>query len=155
MWSSQLIDTSSGRNSLEAEASLTGVEGEWKLQGEEERARTEFAMREWGDGTGQARPSEGGQWRLEEKMTEDQMEVSRPAPERRICCCDHVTEIKIFITIFGIINLGVMASGGVGFGLGLGMHHNAEDTFKYLMVNIILGSESQVKINIPRLDQVV
>ena len=143
MWSSQLIDTSSGRSSLEAEVSLTGVEGEWKLQGEEERARTEFAMREWGDQTGEARLSEGGQWRLEEgkgwseKMTEDQLEEVSPAPGRRICCCDHVTEIKIFITIFGIINLGVMASGGVGFGLGLGMHHNAEDTFKYLMVDMM------------------
>ena len=52
---------------------------------------------------------------------------------RRFCCCDHLTEIKIFITIFGLINLGIMASGGVGFGLGLTNNHK-EDTFKYLMV---------------------
>ena len=141
MWSSQLIDTSSGRSSLEAEVSLTGVEGEWKLQGEEERARTEFAMREWGDQTGEARLSEGGQWRLEEgkawadNINVDQLEeLKTPAGQRRVCCCDHLTEIKVFITIFGIINLGIMASGGVGFGMGLTMHQNAEDTFKYLMV---------------------
>ena len=55
--------------------------------------------------------------------------------KRRFCCCDHQTEIKIFITIFGLINLGIMASGGVGFGLGLSNNHR-EETFKYLMVNL-------------------
>ena len=53
--------------------------------------------------------------------------------QRRFCCCDHLTEIKIFITIFGLINLGIMGSGGVGFGLGLTNNHK-EETFKYLMV---------------------
>ena len=144
MWSSQLISApSSGRNSLDGEVSLTGgLEGEWKLQGEEERARTEFAMREWGEEAGQARLSEGGQWRLEgggkvwqERIEAEELEDASPPKERRICCCDQVTEIKIFITVFGIINLGIMALGGVGFGLGLTMKQNMEDTFKYLMVS--------------------
>ena len=145
MWSSHLIDNSSGRNSLEAELSLTGVEGEWKLKGEEERARREFAMREWGEETSQTSISEGGQWRLQEagdktwpeKIVEDEDEVGSPEQkksERRVCCCDQVTEIKIFITVFAIINLGIMAAGGVGFGLGLNLNTNGEDTFKYLMV---------------------
>ena len=59
MWSSNLTTT-------EAELSLSGVEGEWKLKGEEERARREFAMREWGEETSQTSISEGGQWRLQE-----------------------------------------------------------------------------------------
>ena len=164
MWSSHLIDNSSGRTSTtEAELSLSGVEGEWKLKGEEERARREFAMREWGEESSQTSISEGGQWRLQEaggdkawpdKMGEDDedplAEVSASSPEqkkgeRRVCCCDEVTEIKIFITVFAIINLGIMAAGGVGFGLGLTLHSNGEDTFKYLMVREdILSQQSRL-----------
>ena len=116
------------------------------LKGEEERARREFAMREWGEETSQTSISEGGQWRLEEaggdrtwpeKMGQEEDEVGSPEEkkcERRVCCCDQVTEIKIFITVFAIINLGIMAAGGVGFGLGLNLQTDGEDTFKYLMV---------------------
>ena len=140
MWSSHLITTT------EAELSLSGVEGEWKLKGEEERASREFAMREWGEDISQTSISEGGQWRLEEagdktwpeKIADhEEDEVGSPEQkksERRVCCCDQVTEIKIFITVFAIINLGIMAAGGVGFGLGLTLQTNGEDTFKYLMV---------------------
>ena len=156
MWSSHLITTT------EAELSLSGVEGEWKLKGEEERASREFAMREWGEDSSQTSISEGGQWRLQEaggdkawpeKMGEDEdplAEVSSSSPEqkkgeRRVCCCDEVTEIKIFITVFAIINLGIMAAGGVGFGLGLTLHSNGEDTFKYLMVmEDILSQQSRL-----------
>ena len=148
MWSSHLIDNSSGRTSLEAELSLSGVEGEWKLKGEEERARREFAMREWGEDSCGGSISEGGQWRLQEaggdRTWPDKMEDEDPLAgegsaeqkkgERRVCCCEQVTEIKIFITVFAIINLGIMAAGGVGFGLGLTLQTNGEDTFKYLMV---------------------
>ena len=85
------------------------------------------------------------QWRLQEagdktwpeKIVEDEDEVGsseQKKSERRVCCCDQVTEIKIFITVFAIINLGIMAAGGVGFGLGLNLNTNGEDTFKYLMV---------------------
>ena len=103
-------------------------------------------MREWGEETSQTSISEGGQWRLEEaggdrtwpeKMGQEEDEVGSPEEkkcERRVCCCDQVTEIKIFITVFAIINLGIMAAGGVGFGLGLNLQTDGEDTFKYLMV---------------------
>ena len=148
MWSSHLIDNSSGRTSL------SGVEGEWKLKGEEERASKEFAMREWGEDTSQTSISEGGQWRLEEagdktwpeKIGEHEDEVGsleQKKCERRVCCCDQVTEIKIFITVFAIINLGIMAAGGVGFGLGLNLQTNGEDTFKYLMVKLDILSLSE------------
>ena len=148
MWSSHLIDNSSGRTSLEAELSLSGVEGEWKLKGEEERASREFAMREWGEETSQTSISEGGQWRLEEagektwpdKMADHEEDevgsAEQKKSERRVCCCDQVTEIKIFITVFAIINLGIMAAGGVGFGLGLNLQTDGEETFKYLMVRL-------------------
>ena len=84
---------------------------------------------------------DGGEWRLQEDKiwgvelttAENKSEDKTGVWRTKYCCCDHLTEIKIFITIFGLINLGIMASGGVGFGLGLTNTHR-EDTFKYLMV---------------------
>ena len=113
-------------------------------------------MREWGE-AGSGKPVMGGEWRLEpgeiagsriwgveltvtpggsggaEDNSQDSAASAAQRWKRRFCCCDHLTEIKIFITIFGLINLGIMGSGGVGFGLGLTNNHK-EDTFKYLMV---------------------
>ena len=86
---------------------------------------------------------DGGEWRLQEEKiwgveytttdSKDKGEERNGVLRTKYCCCDHLTEIKIFITIFGLINLGIMASGGVGFGLGL-TNNNREETFKYLMV---------------------
>ena len=108
-------------------------------------------MREWGDDDNRKQVTEGGEWKLQEgKIWGVELTVTpedhgineggiketvaeRKRWKRKFCCCDHLTEIKIFITIFGLINLGIMASGGVGFGLGLSNTHK-EETFKYLMV---------------------
>ena len=155
-----------GGNQSQNEESLnSGLEGEWKLHGEEEAGSREFAMREWGEaGVGNGKPviaGGGGEWKLEpgepggreERIwgveltvtpgggggtdaTQDPAASAGQSWKRKFCCCDHLTEIKIFITIFGLINLGIMGSGGVGFGLGLTNSHK-EDTFKYLMVTQI------------------
>ena len=128
----------------------SGLEGEWKLQQEEAAGTREFAMREWSRPAAADTPSPG-EWQLQEQPA-----PAAPWPEpaattspgqgagqvtsqgearwrRRLCCCDHLTELKISITVFGLINLGIMAAGGVGFGLGLTNNHK-EETFKYLMV---------------------
>ena len=36
----------------------------------------------------------------------------------RVWCCQQQTEIRVFITLFALINLGILAAGGVGFALG-------------------------------------
>ena len=92
-------------------------------------------MRQWS--TDGVKTALEGEWSLQEgKIWSDKSEVTttsstanlepvqlRDKWRERYCCCDHLTEIKIFITIFGLINLGIMASGGVGFGLGLTNNH--------------------------------
>ena len=132
----------------------SGLEGEWKLQQEETAGTREFAMREWSRPAAADTPSPG-EWQLQEQPApagpwpqpatttspgqgagQGAGQVTgqgEPRWRRRLCCCDHLTELKIFITVFGLINLGIMAAGGVGFGLGLTNNHK-EETFKYLMV---------------------
>ena len=140
-----------GGNNNNEESLNSGIEGEWKLHKEDVSGTREFAMREWGDDDNRKQVTECGEWKLQEgKIWGVELTVTpedhgineggiketvaeRKRWKRKFCCCDHLTEIKIFITIFGLINLGIMASGGVGFGLGLSNTHK-EETFKYLMV---------------------
>ena len=150
-----------GSQSQNEESLNSGIEGEWKLHGEAEAGTREFAMRQWGETGGGSGEPVNGEWRLEQgetgggqiwgveltvtpggggatDTTQDPAASAGQSWKRRFCCCDHLTEIKIFITIFGLINLGIMGSGGVGFSLGLTNSHK-EDTFKYLMVKLDRG----------------
>ena len=135
-------------NNQNEESLNSGTEGEWKLHKDEEVGDREFAMRQWNhdrDKTtleGEWSLQEGKIWSGDTVTTTTSSSTAHLEPvhpgirdkwREKYCCCDHLTEIKIFITIFGLINLGIMASGGVGFGLGLTNNHR-EETFKYLMV---------------------
>ena len=166
------MESGNSTNNNNEESLNSGIEGEWKLHKEDVSGTREFAMREWGDGDNRKQSTEGGEWKLQEgKIWGVELTVTPEDPgindggikeavterkkwSRKFCCCDHLTEIKIFITIFGLINLGIMASGGVGFGLGLSNTHK-EETFKYLMVRIFYQLFPKADIHIHRLGPVV
>ena len=134
-----------GHQSLDNEESLnSGLEGEWR-HGEACETREESGEADDNDKAGQIECSLSSSkiWGVE--LTTQQHSsnnttsaaVEDAVDRSKYCCCDHLTEIKIFLTIFGLINLGIMASGGVGFALSLSSDHT-EETFKYLMASVKL-----------------
>ena len=110
--------------STETEESLnSGVEGEWRLQGEVEGISREFAMRQWEDS---GRSEEGGVgerdlrkeivWgnsvRCSESLdTWGTEELEKVGDNGRLWCCDQLTEISIFISLFAVFNLCFLATG--------------------------------------------
>ena len=53
---------------------------------------------------------------------------------RRVCCCDAVSGAKTLVSLFAVINLGIIATGGVGFTLGLVGYWSNEEIFPSIMV---------------------
>ena len=143
-------------------------EGEWRLGGDE--GSREFTMREWEDKGRLGKMTkevEGGEWDLrsgrgwgeggvsfsdggDTSVTE---EVEEEEQIEQICCCNEVTGVKILITIFAVINLGIIATGGVGFTLGLVDYWS--DLFTPVMVIIINSIFSIIIVTCYRLGQVV
>ena len=126
-------------------------EGEWRLGGGE--GSREFTMREWEDkGTwGKiTRDREGGEWdlrrgrgwgeggvgSLESGDTSITVVSMNEEEEKTICCSGDLAGIKILITLSGVINLGIIAAGGVGFTLGLVEGWSDKDLFTSTMVII-------------------
>ena len=104
--------------STETEESLnSGVEGEWRLQGEVEGINMEFAMRQWEDGgrseeggEGEWDMRKGGVWgnsvRCSDSLdTWGTGELANVGDTGRLWCCDQLTEISIFISLFAVFNL--------------------------------------------------
>ena len=110
--------------STETEESLnSGVEGEWRLQGEVEGISREFVMRQWGDG-GRSEEGEEGEWDLRKGRVwgngvrcSDSLDtwgtdkLAKVGDTRRQWCCDQLTEISVFISLFAVFNLCFFATG--------------------------------------------
>ena len=145
-------------------------EGEWRLEGD--GGSKEFTMREWGDKGrwGQmAREGEGGEWDLkrgrgwgEGGVTSPEsvdMKIFGESKEEeeigKVFCCDSLTGVKILITLFGVINLGIIATGGMGFTLCLVDYWSEQDLFTSVMVIIIISIYSIIMACCVRLGQVV
>ena len=124
---------------------------EWRLSGEE--GTKEFSNREWKDSRKWGkllREREGGEWDLRSgntwgdqgvnlsdighsMVTEESMKEEDEFP---LWCCSQLRAVNILITIFAMINLGLMATGCVGFTLCL-VEYWSEHLFTSFMVIII------------------
>ena len=143
-------------------------EGEWRLGGGE--GSREFTMREWED-KGRwgkmTREVEGGEWDLrsgrgwgeggvscsdggDTSVTE---EVEEEEQIEKLCCCDEVIGVKILIILFAVINLGIIATGGIGFTLCLVDYWS--DLFTAFLVIIVNSIFSIIIVSCYRLGQVV
>ena len=125
-----------------------GREGEWRVHGESK----EFTMRKWVD-QGRAddmkRRDEGGEWNLKSVWEKDRVtcsevgysdDMENTAQEEggsKVCCCDAVSGVKTLVTLFAVINLGTITTGGVGFTLGLVDYWGDQDLFTSVMVTIV------------------
>ena len=110
--------------STETEESLnSGVEGEWRLQGEVEGINMEFAMRQWENG-GRSEEGGEGEWDLRKGRvwgngvscsdsldTWGTEELGEVGDTGRQWCCDQLTEISVFISLFAVFNLCFLATG--------------------------------------------
>ena len=144
-------------------------EGELRLV--EEEGSKEFTMRELEDNRrrGIMRDVGGGEWDLRSGrvwgergvsgLKRDNTGVTGKLGEEEqietICCCDEVTGVKILITLFAVINLGIIATGGIGFTLGLVDYWSEQDLFTPVMVIIINSIFSIIIVTCYRLGQVV
>ena len=122
-------------------------EEDWRLRGEE--GGREFTMREWQDKERWiTRKDEGGEWDLrtgkgwEEGGVINTVNINTDVRDEKteeeisddVCCCDEITGVKILVTIFAVSNLGIIATGGVGFTLGLVDYWSEQDLFISVMV---------------------
>ena len=113
------------------------------------------------------RREEGGEWGLksvwegrraacsQNGYTEDTEDLKYEEDGSRVCCCDAVSGVKILVTLFAVINLGIIATGGVGFTLGLVDYWSDQDLFTSVMVIIISNMFCIIIVNYYRLGQVV
>lgn len=114
-----------------------GAEGEWRLGGADETR--EFTMRDWGNQP----PSlgEGGEWDLRSGRDwgEVKNEIRDDEDEREeeggtFCCCSELFGVKVVLAVFAVFNLGIIATGGVGFTLGLVNYWEGADLFTFIMI---------------------
>ena len=113
------------------------------------------------------RREEGGEWGLksvweggrvacsESGFTDDTEDMKYEEDGSRVCCCDAVSGVKILVTLFAVINLGIIATGGVGFTLGLVDYWSDQDLFTSVMVIITNSIFSIIIVICYRLGQVV
>ena len=141
---------SSGQFRQVGEKEKNGHPRKWKLSGEE--GTKEFSNREWEDSRKWGkllREREGGEWDLRSGNTwGDQgvnlsdighsmvTEESMKEEEFPTWCCSKLRAVNILVTIFAVINLGLVATGCVGFTLCL-VEYWSEHLFTSVMVIII------------------
>ena len=129
----------------ESEVQFDGREGDWRLHG----GNREFTMREWGDEErvgDKKRREEGGEWDLKSVWEKNRVAYSDSGctdeletqetdeDESRVCCCNVVSGVKTLVTLSAVINLATIATGGVGFTLGLVDYWGDQDLFTSVMV---------------------
>ena len=142
----------------EPEVQFDGGKGEWRLHG----GSREFTMREWGEEGrvgDEKRREEGGEWDLKSVWEKsrvaysdsgctDELETQEmDEEESRVCCCNVVSGVKTLVTLSAVINLATIATGGVGFTLGLVDYWGDQDLFTSVMVIIAINAFIRIIVN--------
>ena len=120
--------------------------GDWRLVWAGEEGSKEFAMREWG-GTCGGKPehmiweSDGGEWDLRSgRELVDGMGVKKnvelESSNQTDFCLDERRLVTVVVILFALINLAIIATGGVGFTLCLVNYWREQDMLTYVMVNL-------------------
>ena len=120
--------------------------GDWRLVWAGEEGSKEFAMREWGS-KGGGKPehmiweSDGGEWDLRSgrELVDGmgvRMDVELESNNQTVFCLDERRLVTVVVILFALINLAIIATGGVGFTLCLVNYWKDQDVLTYVMVNL-------------------